>query len=103
MNVQQLTEEEKSTDEYVRQMEQSNNVLNKQLGAKYVHINIASVPDWIRLSIDVINPEFEDEFHKVISYYDVPHADEEQPKEETTHNSKWLTHILTWKLNSPGD
>ena len=55
------------------------------MDTKDVDINIASVPDWNRLSIGNIDPEFGNEFHKVISDDYVPHDYEEQPKEETTH------------------
>ena len=80
MHVQWLTEEEQSTDEYIGQMENFNNLLNDQLETKYVNINIASVPDWNRIYIDRHDPEFYNEFHKVISDDDVPNANEEQPK-----------------------
>ena len=46
MNVQRLTEYKQATDEYSGQIEQSNTLLNKQLDAKDIDINIASVPDW---------------------------------------------------------
>ena len=81
INVQRLTEEEQATDEYSGQMEQLNTLINRQPDAKGVNINIASVPHQNQLSIDEFDPEFYNEFHKVISDYDVPHADEEQPKE----------------------
>ena len=56
-------------------MEQSNTLLNEQLDNKDVNINISSVPDWSQLSIDDLDPEFDDKFHKFISDDDVPHAD----------------------------
>ena len=85
MNVQRLTEYKQATDEYSGHMEQSNTLLNKQLDAKDIDINIASLPDWDWLYIDEINPESDDELHKFVSDDDVPHDYEEQPKEETTH------------------
>ena len=89
MNVQRLTEEEQATDEYSGQMKQSNTLLNKRPEHKYVDINIASISDWNQLFIDELDPEFDDKFHKVTSD-DVPHADEEQPKEESTHTPKFF-------------
>ena len=41
-------------------MEQFNTLLNKQMYAKDVDINIALVPDWNTLSIDELDPEFDD-------------------------------------------
>ena len=73
-------EEEQATDEYSGHMEQFNTLLKEQLDAKDVDINIASLPDWNWWSIDELDPEFDDEFHKVISDDDVSHYDEEQPK-----------------------
>ena len=59
MDVQRLTEEYQLTDEYSGHMDQSNTLLNKQLDTKDVDINIDSVPDWNLLSIDELDPEFE--------------------------------------------
>ena len=64
-------------DEYSGQMEQLNTLLNKRLDAKDVDINIASVSDQNQLSVDKLDPEFDDEFHKIITDYDLPHADED--------------------------
>ena len=50
------------------------------MDTKDVDINIASVPDWNRLSIDKTSPGFDNKFRKVIIYYDVLHADEWQSK-----------------------
>ena len=80
MIVPRLTEEEQATDEYSGQMEQSNTLINERMDANYVYINIALVSVSNQLSIDEINPEFDNGFNKVISDDDVPHADEEQPK-----------------------
>ena len=68
-------------DEYSGQMEQLNTLLNKRLDAKDVDINIASVSDQNQLSVDKLDPEFDDEFHKVISDDYDSRADEKQPKE----------------------
>ena len=76
MNVQWLTEEEQEKDEYSGHTKQSNTLLNDRLDAKYVDINIASVPDWNRSYIDNIDPESDNELNKVISDDDVPHDDE---------------------------
>ena len=59
MDVQRLTEEYQLTDEYSGHMDQSNTLLNKRLDTKDVDINIDSVPDWNLLSIDELDPEFE--------------------------------------------
>ena len=101
INVQQLTEEEQENDEYGGQMEQFNTLLNKRLEAKYANINITSKPDWNWLSIDKLDPEFDDEFHKVISDDDVPHADEAQPKEEPTHTSKMFNSYIDMEIGLP--
>ena len=54
-------------------MEHFNTLLNERLGAKYVDTDIASVPDYNWLSIDELDPEFDNEFHKVIINDDIPH------------------------------
>ena len=61
-------------------MEKINILLNKRLDHKDVDINISSVPYWNILFIDELDPEFDNEYHKVISDGDVPHADEDQLK-----------------------
>ena len=101
MNIQRVTEEEKATNEYSGHMEQSNTLLNERLEAKYVYINIASVSDWNQLSIDEINPEFDNEFHKVISDDDAPHADGEQPKEEPTHTPEMFDSYIDMEIGLP--
>ena len=80
MNAQRLTKEDPATEEYSGHVEQSNTLLNKQLDNKDSEINIVSVPDWNRLFIDNLDPEFDNEFHKVLSDDDVPCTDEEHPK-----------------------
>ena len=62
-------------------MEQFNTLLNEVLDTKNADINIVSVSDWNQLSIDELNPEFENELHKVISDDDVPHPDDKEPEE----------------------
>ena len=81
-------------------MEQSNNLLNEKLDAKYVDINIASIPYWSKLCIDKIYPEFEEEFHKFIIDY-VPHADKYQPKEEPTHTPQMFDLYIYMKIGLP--
>ena len=82
-------------------MEQSNTLLNEQLEDKDVNITFASVPDWNQLSSDELNPEFDDEFHKVITDYDVPHDDEEKPKEEPTHTHEMFDSYIDMAISLP--
>ena len=101
MNAQRLTKEDPATDEYSGHVEQSNTLLNKQLKAKDININIDSVPDWNWLSIENIDSEFDDKFHKVISNDDVPHDAEDQPKEEPTHTPKMFESYIYMEIVLP--
>ena len=88
-------------DEYSGQMEQLNTLLNKRLDAKDVDINIASLSDQNRLSIENLDPEFGNEFHKVLSDDDVLHADQEQLKEESTHTLEILDSYIDMEIGLP--
>ena len=79
-------------------MEQSNTFLNQQLGDKDVDINIDSIPDWNLLSIYKLDPEFDNEFHKVISDDNVSHDDEELSKEEPTHTPEMFDSYIDMKI-----
>ena len=76
-------------------------MLNEKLDAKDVNINIASVPDCNQLSIDKLDTEFDNELHKFISDYDVPHDDEEQPKEEPTHTPEMFDSYIDIGIGPP--
>ena len=82
-------------------MEQSNSLLNERLEAKDIDTNIASVPDWNQWSIDNLDPEFDDELQKVISDDDVPHDDEEKPKEEPTHIPEMFDSYIEMEIGLP--
>ena len=82
-------------------MEHSNTFLNNRLDAKDVYINIVSVPDWNQLSLDQLNPKRYDEFQKVISDDDIPHDDEEKPKEEPTHTPKMFDSYIDMEIGLP--
>ena len=88
VNVQRLTEAEQATDEYRKQIEQFDTLLGDRLDAKDKDLEVNEIPDWNRLSTDEHDPQFNDEFNKVINDDSVPEADEEQQsqkeKDETT-------------------
>ena len=45
-------------------------------------LNVSDVPDWNRLSVDESDPEFYDEFNRVIDDENVPHEDVAPPQDD---------------------
>ena len=82
VNVQRLTEAEQSTNEYESQMKDYDEMLAKNIDAKNTTLSMDEVPDWNRLSLNELDPDFDEEFRKVISDDDVPDADHEGEPED---------------------
>ena len=64
-------------------------------------IQISILPQYligIDLSIDDLDPEFDDEPHKVIIDYDVPHDDKEELKEDLTHTPKMFDSYIDMEI-----
>ena len=84
VTVQRLTNAEKETDEYKTKMREFDEHLDKRLDiidAESGH-KLDQNPDWNRLSLDEFDPEFDNDYNKVINDSDIPEADEEQKKVE---------------------
>jgi hypothetical protein len=76
VNVQRMTEEEQRKDEYKEAISEYNEGLKRRLEAKDIDANVTDVPDWNRLSMDESDPDFNEEFNKVISDDAIPEADD---------------------------
>ena len=77
MNVQRLTEAEQNTNEWEQQMKDYDKLLANNIDAKKTSLSMDDVPDWNRLSINELDPDFDQEFNKVISDDDIPDADQD--------------------------
>ena len=72
---------EHNTDEYKSQMSMYDKTLAKNLNAQNTSLPMGDIPDWNRLvSTSELDPEFNEEFNKVISDCGIPDADEEHMK-----------------------
>ena len=71
-----MTEEEQQKDEYIEAMNEYAEGLKKCLEAKDIEANITEIPDWNRLSMDKSDPDFKEEFNKVINDETIPEADD---------------------------
>jgi hypothetical protein len=84
VTVQRLTNAEMEQDEYKTRMRDFDQHLDERLDI--IHADPShepsDIPDWNRLSLDELDPEFDAEFNKIINDEGVPEADEEQKKYE---------------------
>ena len=87
VNVQRLTEAEQNTDEYEEQMKSYDESLSKNIDARNTSLSMDEVPDWNRLSLNELDPDFDEEFKKVISDDDVPNAEHDNIPEINIHEA----------------
>ena len=83
VNVQRLTEAEQGTSEWETQMAEYDELLSKNIGAKGTELSMDEIPDWNRLSLNELDPEFDKEFNKVISDEGLPEAESEFAPDES--------------------
>ena len=77
VTVQPLTKAEMQLDEYKSQMKLFDEKIVERLSIKNDQIHFApEMPDWNRLSLDEDDPEFVEDFLKVIDDENIPHADD---------------------------
>lgn len=87
VDVQRLTNAEQSTDEWRQRMKEYDESIEERLEAQNTNIDLGNydqTPQWNRLSITDDDPEFVEEFNRVINDASVPEADSLNPKDEAT-------------------
>ena len=75
--MQRLTKSDKATDEYTMQMRHYCKHIREHLGAIDKDTDLTEVTDWNQLSINEFDPDFDEEFHKIINYEGITQADSE--------------------------
>ena len=75
VNIQRLNEAEQSTNEYASQMKDYDELLAKNIDTKNMSLSMDEIPDWNHPSLNELDPDFDEEFRKVINDNDVPEAD----------------------------
>ena len=76
VNVQRLTEAEQGNDEWESQMRDYDQLLSSNIDAKNTSLSMDDVPDWNRSSLNELDPDFDEEFNKVINDNGIPEADQ---------------------------
>ena len=84
VTVQQITTAEMNTEEYMAQMKRYDDEIQKCLNVQGIDLSqkASQIPDWNRLSLDEDDPNFQDEFQRVINDDSIPDADNQQKQHE---------------------
>ena len=93
VTVQRLTNTEKATDEWKERMREFDEKIKERLDVKHTDLSIQAekVPHWNRLSISDDDPEFVEDFRRVIEDSNVPEGTDDTKQTNNESNTDTVT------------